>query len=64
MGTWGKPQTLEYVAKWLGHKDIRVTYKHYAHLAPSYVADTIRANLPPLGSFEPGNVVKIDRRQK
>jgi integrase len=37
MGTWGKPQTLEYVAKWLGHKDIRVTYKHYAHLAPDAV---------------------------
>jgi len=26
-----------------------MTEKHYAHLAPSYVADTIRANFPVLG---------------
>ena len=37
------------VAKALGHSDTRMTEKHYAHLAPSYVAETIRANLPKLG---------------
>jgi hypothetical protein len=26
-----------------------MTEKHYAHLSPSYVADTVRAALPPLG---------------
>jgi hypothetical protein len=33
----------------LGHADTRMTEKHYAHLAPSYIADTIRANFPKLG---------------
>jgi integrase len=37
------------VAKQLGHADTRMTEKHYAHLAPNYVADTIRANFPNLG---------------
>jgi integrase len=34
------------IATQLGHSDTRMTEKHYAHLAPSYVADTIRAALP------------------
>jgi integrase len=29
------------IAAQLGHSDTRMTEKHYAHLAPSYVADTI-----------------------
>ena len=37
------------VAAQLGHADTRMTEKHYAHLAPSYVADTIRAHFPTLG---------------
>jgi integrase len=37
------------IAAQLGHSDTRMTEKHYAHLAPSYVADTIRANSPNLG---------------
>jgi integrase len=37
------------IAKQLGHSDTRMTEKHYAHLAPNYVADTIRANFPKLG---------------
>jgi hypothetical protein len=37
------------IASALGHADTRITEKHYAHLAPSYVADTIRAHLPRLG---------------
>ena len=31
------------VAKNLGHSDTRMVEKHYGHLAPSYVADAIRA---------------------
>jgi integrase len=34
------------VAEQLGHADTRMTEKHYAHLAPSYVAETIRAHFP------------------
>ena len=30
------------IARQLGHADTRMTEKHYAHLAPNYVADTIR----------------------
>jgi hypothetical protein len=37
------------IAEQLGHADTRMTEKHYAHLAPSYVADTIRAHFPSLG---------------
>ena len=42
------------IAAQLGHADTRVTEKHYAHLAPSYVADTIRAHFPSLGIGEDG----------
>ena len=34
------------VAKNLGHADTRMVEKHYGHLAPSYVADAIRAGGP------------------
>jgi integrase len=37
------------IAEQLGHADTRMTEKHYAHLAPSYVANTIRAHFPILG---------------
>ena len=36
------------IARQLGHSDTRMTEKHYAHLAPNYVADTIRGNFPRL----------------
>ena len=37
------------IAQALGHADERITRKHYAHLAPSYVADTIRGAVAGLG---------------
>jgi integrase len=37
------------IARQLGHADTRMTEKHYAHLAPNYVADAIRAGFPKLG---------------
>jgi hypothetical protein len=37
------------IAAQLGHSDTRMTEKHYAHLSPSYVAETVRANMPDLG---------------
>jgi integrase len=50
------------IAKQLGHADTRMTEKHYAHLAPSYVADTIRAQFPTLGIGGDDVVVPMQRR--
>jgi integrase len=47
------------IAAQLGHADTRMTEKHYAHLAPSYVARTIRANFPVLGLADSINVVRL-----
>jgi integrase len=44
------------IAEQLGHADTRMTEKHYAHLAPSYVADTIRAHFPVLGITAEGKI--------
>ena len=46
------------IAAQLGHVDTRITEKHYAHLAPSYVADTIRAALPGREAGKPGSKVR------
>jgi hypothetical protein len=48
----------------LGHGDTRMTEKHYAHLAPSYVAQTIRANFPGLGLAGGAEVVPLRRAKK
>jgi integrase len=45
------------IAKQLGHADTRMTEKHYAHLAPNYIADTIRAKFPRLGIADVPSVV-------
>ena len=37
------------VAKNLGHADTRMVERHYGHLAPSYIADAIRAGAPRFG---------------
>jgi integrase len=47
------------IAEQLGHADTRMTEKHYAHLAPSYVADTIRAHFPTLGIEGDTNVTAL-----
>lgn len=49
---------LQVIAAVLGHADTRITEKHYAHLMPSFVADTIRANLPSFG-VEADNVTLL-----
>jgi len=54
---------LQVVAKQLGHSDTRVTERHYAHLAPNYVADTIRATLPDMGIAPVGNVARLAKRR-
>jgi len=50
------------IAAQLGHADTRMTEKHYAHLAPNYIADVVRANLPDWG-IAPSSTVGPDRRQ-
>ena len=37
----------------------RMAEKYYAHLSPSYVADTIRQNFPALGIVDENNVTAL-----
>jgi len=55
---------IQVIAEALGHADTRITSRHYAHLMPSYVAETIRANLPDFGKFELDNVTELQSREK
>jgi site-specific recombinase XerD len=50
---------LNVVSENLGHADLRMTTRHYAHLSKSYVADTIRRAAPNLGIAEEKNVMSI-----
>jgi len=50
---------LAVIAAQLGHADTRMVEKHYGHLAPSYVADTVRVAFVPLGILEPSNVALL-----
>jgi len=50
------------VAKNLGHVDTKMVEAHYGHLAPSYVADAIRAGAPRFGLEEKSNVTAIGGR--
>ena len=55
--TWASLATMNgvpllIVAKNLGHSDTRMVEKHYGHLAPSYVADAIRAGAPRFGKIK------------
>jgi len=52
------------IAEQLGHADTRMTEKHYAHLAPSYVADTIRARFPTLGIEGDTNVTALKPKKR
>jgi integrase len=50
---------LNVVAHNLGHADTRMTERHYSHLAPSYIAETIRKFAPEYGTAGDSNVVLI-----
>ena len=59
--TWASLATMNamplmVVARNLGHVDTRMVEKHYGHLAPSYVADAVRAGAPKFG-FKPDRKV-------
>lgn len=47
------------VAKNLGHADTRMVEKHYGHLSPGYVAETIRAHAPRFGIHSEKNVLPM-----
>jgi integrase len=47
------------VSKNLGHADTRMVERHYGHLAPSFVADAIRAGAPRFEVTEPATVTPI-----
>jgi integrase len=44
------------VARNLGHTSTRMVERHYGHLAPSFVVDTVRATAPRYGVKAAGNV--------
>lgn len=50
---------LQVVGQNLGHADTRMTERHYAHLASSYVGDTVRALAPRLGIVKRSNVMPL-----
>ncbi len=50
------------IATQLGHSDTRMTEKHYAHLAPSYVAQAIRRILQYTTFADESQVVPFRRR--
>jgi integrase len=52
------------IAEQLGHADTRMTEKHYAHLAPSYVAETIRGHFPTLGITGDTNIATMKPRKQ
>jgi integrase len=50
------------VARNLGHSDTRMVERHYGHLAPSYIADAIRAAGPKFGIKPDRKVVSLGAR--
>jgi integrase len=50
------------VARNLGHADTRMVERHYGHLAPSYIADAIRAAAPKFGIKPDRKVASIEGR--
>ena len=47
------------IAAQLGHADTRMTERHYAHIAPSYVAQTVRQSFGKLGIVPDSAVTPI-----
>jgi len=47
------------IAEAMGHADERITRRHYAHLAPSYVSETVRNAMSGMGIVKHSNVKRI-----
>ncbi len=56
-----KGAPLMVVAQVLGHSDTRMVEKHYGHLAPSYIRDTVRATAMDLGAHENNDGARMVR---
>jgi integrase len=41
--------TIEVLAQQLGHKDTRITTRHYAHLCPTFKAEAVKRYAPSFG---------------
>jgi integrase len=52
------------VAEQLGHKDTRITERHYAHLCRSYKQEIIRTHLPSFGFVKCGTASAPSERSK
>jgi integrase len=50
------------IAAQLGHADTRMTERHYAHLSPNYVAETVRQSFGTLGIVRETTVTPLRRR--
>jgi integrase len=49
------------IAAQLGHADVKITIRHYAHLSPGYIAETVRAAFGDLGLVPAETNVKAIR---
>jgi len=49
------------IARQLGHADTRMVEKHYGHLAPNYIAETVRKHLPNLAGEHADNVTSLKK---
>jgi hypothetical protein len=57
------PSTASYFGKPPdGHSDTRMVEKHYGHLAPSYIAEAIRAGAPRFGVKPDPKLVRLGGR--
>jgi integrase len=54
-----KGVSMAVIASALGHADQRISERHYAHMSPSYIADTVRAALGNTGLVPTDNVASI-----
>ncbi len=50
------------IAEQLGHAGTRMTERHYAHITPSYVGDTVRALFSRMGIVPASNVTTLAGR--
>jgi len=56
--------TIEVLAQQLGHKDTRITMRHYAHLCPTFKRESIRKNAPSFGFGSPQDAPEADGKGK
>ena len=49
------------VAENLGHRDLRMCERHYAHLTQSYSDQAIEAGAPVFGVVQPSNLVQMKK---